>query len=203
MFRPSRKHSNPPIPIQEAWRTGCPAKSLDRRSSLELPTPQETPSASPRQGGRTHWRLRRVEQPSGSPNCVAKGCQSGRSPAGSSCRGRRCEGYLRREHCPRVEADEEVRRSTMDAHREWIDACIAEGRTNASELHRELASNGVRLSYAAVRRYLTKRLGRAGKSRPRVSAARPKADPTRRLRGSSRSTGSVALRNARPTPRHV
>jgi transposase len=65
----------------------------------------------------------------------------------------------------------------MDAHREWIDARIAEGRTNASELHRELASRGVRLSYATVRRYLTKRLGRAGKTRHRVDTARPKPDP--------------------------
>ena len=65
----------------------------------------------------------------------------------------------------------------MDAHREWIDARIAEGRINASELHRELAARGVRLSYATVRRYLTKRLGRAGKTRPRVNAAKPKPAP--------------------------
>jgi hypothetical protein len=42
----------------------------------------------------------------------------------------------------------------MDAHREWIDARVAEGRINASVLHRELASRGVRLSYAAVNHYL-------------------------------------------------
>ena len=65
----------------------------------------------------------------------------------------------------------------MDAHREWVDARIAEGRINASELHRELAARGVRLSYATVRRYLTKRLGRAGKTRPRVNAAKPKPTP--------------------------
>lgn len=65
----------------------------------------------------------------------------------------------------------------MDAHREWIDARIAEGRTNASEIHRELASKGLRLSYAAVRRYFTNRLGRAGMVRPRVNAAKPKPVP--------------------------
>jgi transposase len=65
----------------------------------------------------------------------------------------------------------------MDPHREWIDGRIAEGRINASELHRELASGGVRLSYATVRRFLTKRLGRAGKVRPRVNAAKPKPIP--------------------------
>ena len=65
----------------------------------------------------------------------------------------------------------------MHSHREWIDARVAEGRINASELHRELAMKGVRLSYAAVRHYLTKRLGRAGKTRSRVNAAKPKPAP--------------------------
>ena len=51
---------------------------------------------------------------------------------------------------------------------------IAEGRINGAELHRELVAGGVRLSYPAVRRYLTRRLGWAGKTRPRVNAARPK-----------------------------
>jgi transposase len=65
----------------------------------------------------------------------------------------------------------------MDEHREWIDTRVAEGRINASELHRELVARGVRLSYATIRRYLTKRLGRAGKTRPRVNAAKPKPVP--------------------------
>ena len=50
-------------------------------------------------------------------------------------------------------------------------------RINAAELHGELAARGVRLSYAMVRRYLTKRLGRAGQTRPRVNAAKPKPAP--------------------------
>ena len=65
----------------------------------------------------------------------------------------------------------------MDVHREWIDACVAEGRINASELHRELASRGFRHTYGTVRRYLTQRLGRAGQTRPRVNAAKPKPGP--------------------------
>jgi hypothetical protein len=44
-------------------------------------------------------------------------------------------------------------------------------------LHRELAARGVRLSYATVRRSLTKRLGRAGQTRRRVNAAKPKPTP--------------------------
>jgi transposase len=84
--------------------------------------------------------------------------------------------YLRREKCPDWRPGRATR-SGMDAHREWIDACIAEGRINATDLHGELVSRGVRLSYATVRRYLTKRLGRAGKARPRVNAAKPKPAP--------------------------
>jgi transposase len=44
-------------------------------------------------------------------------------------------------------------------------------------LHGELAARGVRLSYATVRRSLTKRLGRAGQTRSRVNAAKPKPVP--------------------------
>src|SRR5512135_1209268 len=84
--------------------------------------------------------------------------------------------YLRCERCPDWRPGRAAR-SGMDAHREWIDARVAEGRINASELHGELASRGVRLSYATVRRYLTQRLGRAGKTRPRVNAAKPKPTP--------------------------
>jgi transposase len=84
--------------------------------------------------------------------------------------------YLRRERCPDWDPGRATR-SRMDAHREWIDARIAEGRINASELHGELVSRGVRLSYATVRRYVTRRLGRAGKVRPRANAAKPKPAP--------------------------
>jgi transposase len=84
--------------------------------------------------------------------------------------------HLRHERCPDWEP-RRARRSRVDAHREWIDARVAEGRINASELHRELAARGVRVSYATIRRYLTKRLGRVGKARPRANAAKPKPTP--------------------------
>jgi transposase len=84
--------------------------------------------------------------------------------------------YLRCERCPDWRLGRPTR-SGMDAHHEWIDARIAEGRINASELHGELASRGVQLSYATVRRCVTKRLGRAGKARPRMNAAKPKPAP--------------------------
>ena len=81
--------------------------------------------------------------------------------------------YLGRAVCPDWRPGRATR-SGMDPHRDWVDARVAEGRINATELHGELAARGVRLSYSTVRRYLTKRLGRAGKVRPRVNAAKPK-----------------------------
>jgi transposase len=89
---------------------------------------------------------------------------------------RAVRSYLRRERCPDWRPGRATR-SRMDEHREWVDARVAEGRINASELHRELASRGVRLSYATARRYLTQRPGRAGMTRPRVNAAKPKPPP--------------------------
>jgi transposase len=121
---------------------------------------------------------------------------------------RRC---LRCEQCPDWSPGRRRRRSRLDAHREWIDARIAEGRINATELHHELASRGIRCSYAAVRRYLNKRLGRAGKKRLRVNATKPKPAPVPSAkhlsfdwvrRSEERSTEAqarlVAIRSASP-----
>lgn len=84
--------------------------------------------------------------------------------------------YLRCARCPGLETVRR-RRSRLDGHREWIDARIAEGRIDAAELRRELAAQGVICSYQAVRRYLNKRLGWAGKRRPRTNATMPKPPP--------------------------
>jgi transposase len=69
-------------------------------------------------------------------------------------------------------------RSRWDKHREWIDARIAEGDTNASHLYRQLAASGFRGSYNSVQRYVRKRLGAAGRKRERVNAARPSDPPS-------------------------
>ncbi len=84
--------------------------------------------------------------------------------------------YLRLEVCPDW-GPGRPKRSRLDAHQEWIDARLAEGCENASELHRELVAKGLRLSYGSVRRYVTKRLGAAGKNRPRVNAAKAPVPP--------------------------
>jgi predicted transcriptional regulator len=57
--------------------------------------------------------------------------------------------YLRLEVCPDW-GPGRTKRSGLDAHQEWIDARLAEGCENASELHRELVAKGLRLSYGSV-----------------------------------------------------
>ena len=77
--------------------------------------------------------------------------------------------YLRCTTCPDWNPGR-PRRSRLDVHRDWIDARLAEGDTNALELHRQLTAMGFRGSYGSVRRYVTKRLGAIGKKRERSNA---------------------------------
>lgn len=169
----------PADPDPKRGADGLPGGEPDASTTL-APTPQESPSpptpASPRQQAALAKRQQRVERFERVHELRRQGTpirQIARELAMSRKAVRR---YLRREQCPDWRPGRPTR-SGMDTHREWIDARIAEGRINASELHGELASRGVRLSYATVRRNLTKRLGRAGKSRPRVNAAKPKPAP--------------------------
>ena len=142
------------------------------------PTPRGSPTAptpaSPRQDAALAKRRRRVGQFERVHELRRQGTPIRQIARELSMSRNSVRRHLRHEQFP---DRRRARRSGMDAHREWIDARVAEGRINASELHRELAASGVRLSYAAVRRYLAKRLGRAGKARPRVNAAKPKSAP--------------------------
>jgi transposase len=78
--------------------------------------------------------------------------------------------YLRRGTCPDWRPGRAAR-SGLDQYRKEIDRRIAEGCTNAPQLHRELAAQGCRLSYPSVQRYVRKRLAAAGKRRAGVHAA--------------------------------
>ena len=84
--------------------------------------------------------------------------------------------YLRVQRVSGLEAGAGMA-SRWDAHREWMDARLAEGCTNAADLHRQLVARGFRGSYYSVQRYVRMRLGLAGKKRKRAGAARPSAPP--------------------------
>ena len=112
---------------------------------------------------------------SGSMSSGNEGRRSARSPGPSVCRGTQCAATSVASDAPTgTPGGTRVRGWTPTASGS---AHIAEGRINASELHGELVSRGVRLPYATVRRYVTRRLGRAGKVRPRVNAAQPEPPP--------------------------
>jgi transposase len=164
-----------PNPSVDALPCGEP----DAATTLE-PTPQESPSpptpAPPRQEAALAKRRRRVEQFERVHELRRQGAPIRQIARELDISRQVVRRYLRHERFPDPRR-RRARRTGMDAHREWIDARVAEGRINASELHRELTASGFRLSYPAVRRYLTKRLGRAGKTRPRVNAAKPKPAP--------------------------
>lgn len=166
-----------PAPTTMADASSCdgpdPAISTEpvRQESLPAPTP-----ASPRQEAALARRQRRVGRFDRVHELHRQGMPIRQIARELDMSRKSVRRYLRRERCPDWRPGRATR-SGMDAHREWVDARIAEGRINASELHGELVAKGVRLSYATVRRYLTKRLGRAGKARPRVNAAKPKPAP--------------------------
>jgi transposase len=63
--------------------------------------------------------------------------------------------------------------SRWEKQQEWIDARLAEGDTNAAELHRQLTAKDFRGSYSSVQRYVRKWLRVAGRKRERAIAARP------------------------------
>jgi transposase len=141
------------------------------------PSPSPATPASPRREAALATRQRRVDRFEQVHELRRRGTPIREIARALGMSRNAVRRYLRRERCPDWDPGRATR-SRMDAHREWIDTRIAEGRINASELHGELVSRGVRLSYATVRRYVTRRLGRAGKVRPRVSAAKPKPAPT-------------------------
>jgi transposase len=159
--------------------TSRPDASPDGATTSE-PTPQESPASptptSPRHEAALAKRRRRVERFERVHELHRQGTPIWQIARDLAMSRRAVRSYLRGERCPDWRPGRATR-SRMDEHREWIDARVAEGRINAIELHRELVARGVGLSYATVRRYLTKRLGRACKTRPRVNAAKPKPPP--------------------------
>jgi transposase len=148
--------------------------SPDQEPSPTLkPIPEETLN-SPRKAAAHAKRSRRVERFQQVQELYHQGTPIRQIARDLAISRRTVRHYLARVEYP--EWRRRRRRSEMDDHHEWIDSQVADGKLNAAELQRELAGRGIRLSYATVRRSLTERLGRAGKSRPRANAAKPRPD---------------------------
>jgi transposase len=165
--------------ITKALKPSDPDPGKDEPSPDDEPSPaldlvaEETSSNSLREGAALAKRHRRIERFQQVHELHRQGTPIRQIARDLTMSRKAVRRYLGHEKCPEW-GPRRRRRSGMDEHREWVDARIAEGEINASELHRELVARGVRLSYATVRRSLTNRLERAGKSRPRVNAAKPK-----------------------------
>lgn len=175
--------------IEEALKPGEPTPesgvvpegttALDAPPAVERPSPPvaATPTAaSPSQEAREARRQRRVERFERVHELKSRGHTIRGIARELGLTRKAVRRYLRRTTCPDWRPGRATR-SGMDRYREEIDRRIAEGRTNAAELHRDLAARGCRLSYASVRRYVTKRLAAAGKPRARVNAAKAPTPP--------------------------
>jgi transposase len=163
-----------PAPTTMAGASSCdePDPTISTEPVRQESPPAPTP-ASPRQEAALARRQRRVGRFERVHELHQQGMPIRQIARELDMSRKSVRRYLRRERCPDWRPGRATR-SGMDVHRDWIDARIAEGRINASELHAELVSKGARFSYGTVRRYLTKRLGHAGKTRPRMNAAKPK-----------------------------
>jgi transposase len=181
--RRSDEVSNAVMAPATATESQCSSAATDAKHSLtvveSLPPPRPTaepPSESPRlqaQPARQRRRIERFEQvherhrQRHSARRIARDLGMSRNAV---------RHYLRCKECPDWKPGR-AWRSRWDAHREWIDARIAEGCTNAADLHRQLVERDFRGSYCSVQRYVRRRLGAAGKNRERAGAARPSAPP--------------------------
>lgn len=166
-----------PVPRPVEARPSTPA-AADRPAAVlsSPPPPNDSAPASPRQQAKQAKRRRRVARFERVHQLHRRG-RPVRSIARELGLSRNAvRRYLRCATCPDWRPGR-LEPSKLDDHRTWIDRRIAEGGTNAAELHRELTALGYLVSYATVRRYVTKRLAAAGTPRTRVNAAQPKAPP--------------------------
>jgi transposase len=164
-----------PEPTTAAAAT-TPAASEQAVGLSSAEPPAATGPESPRRQARRARRERRVERFEQVRELHQRGHSARRIAQDlglSRCTVRR---YLRIGACPDW-GPGRPRPSRLDEHRDWIDARLAAGDENAVDLHRRLAERGYRGSYGSVRRYVTRRLGAAGRARSRVNAAKPPTPP--------------------------
>ena len=156
-----------------ATMPATPEQAVDP-SSAELPV--GTATESPRRQARRARRDRRVERFEQVRERHRRGHSARRIAQDLGLARNTVRHYLRIDACPDW-GPGRPSSSRLDEHRAWIDARLAEGDENAMDLHRRLTERGYQGSYGSVRRYVTKRLGAAGRTRARVNAAKPSDPP--------------------------
>jgi transposase len=164
----------PTEPAPESVVVEPEAPAVEEPSATEAPGPPppgDPAAASPSQEARQARRRRRFERFERVHELKRQGHSIRGIARELGLTRKAVRRHLRRTSCPDWRPGRATR-SRMDRYREEVDRRIAEGCTNAAQLHRDPAARGCRLSYAGVRRYVTKRLAAAGKSRARVNAAK-------------------------------
>jgi transposase len=68
-----------------------------------------------------------------------------------------------------------ARPTQLDAHAARVEEWLERGGRNAAELYRDLRAQGCRAGYDSVRRYVSRRLGSAGRPGPRTGDTKPAA----------------------------
>jgi transposase len=160
-----------PAPIAAAPEPGATTSISPVESSPPRP-PSEPLAGSPRLPAEPSRRQERIDRFERVHELRRRGYSAVRIARDLGLSRRSVFRYLRRETCPAWGLGGS-RRSRLDGYREWIDARLAEGLTNAAELHRRLTERGFKGSYGSVYEFVAKRLGAAGKRRERRNAARP------------------------------
>jgi Transposase/zinc-finger of transposase IS204/IS1001/IS1096/IS1165/Homeodomain-like domain len=138
--RPTAEPSPPVPPSEPCAMTDEPGPPEPVEPSPPEP-PSEPASESPRLQVRRAKRQRRVGRFEQVHQRHRQGHSERRIARELGMSRKTVRRYLRRESCPDW-IPGRPRRSTVDAHREWIDARLAEGLTNVVELHRQLTERG-------------------------------------------------------------
>ena len=149
----------PTEPPLDPAASGAGAAPLPVEPSPSRP-PNEPLPGSPRLQAEPSKRRKRIDRFEQVHELYRKGHSASRIARELGLSRRSVFRYLRRQTCPAWNLGRS-RRSRLDGYREWIDARVAEGFTNAAELHRRLSEDGFKGSYNSVYEFVKKRLGAA------------------------------------------
>ena len=140
-----------------------------------VPAPSFAPTALSRlQQARRIKRAQRVERHRRVRQLHADGQSIGRIAAMVGLHRDTVRRYLRDEQCPKWQSGR-PRLTRMDGYRKFVDQRLEEGCRNVAELHRDLTSEGHRVSYHAVHRFVRRRLADLGIPRRRDVLPPPQA----------------------------
>jgi transposase len=139
-------------------------------------TPPTGPAESPREQARLAKRQARAEAHRKVRELRARGLSLRRVARALGLSVKRVIRYARAERVPDWNPGRRGP-TQLDPFAAHVDAWVSAGGRNAADLYRELAAQGCRAGYDAVRRYLARRVGSTGRPGPRVGPLTPPPPP--------------------------